>query len=247
MENLKKSIRFQFLESKKFILSLWLITILVDIVFYLLNSNYLHSEIGMSIGVGSGSFSNLSVVGSNFMIILVTLIVYNYERKYESFPLAINLGMTRKNYFLSFLGDNIFITFIFAIIQGILLKIDPIVVKYIGRTPLYNFEYFNTSTDSIFYIIFILFLVFLGVASFWNLVASINYKFGYIIWIIFGGTNIIISFLKPDFLMKPAMDIWQIIEPRLGVAQISTILLIIAVFYVANYFIVIRTDVKKGI
>lgn len=246
MGNLKKSIRFQLLESKNFILSLWGIILLVNIAFYILNNNFRNSMIGMSIGITDG-IDNVSVVGSNFMIILVTLIVYNYVRNYESFPLSITLGMTRKNYFLSFLGDNIFISFLFAIIQGILLKIDPIIVKYIGRSPIYDFKYFNTSTDNIFYIIFIIFIIFLGIISFWSLIASLNYKFGYIIWIIFGGANIIISFFKVDYLMKPAMAIWEIIDPRLGVGQILTILMIIAGMYMVNYFLVIRSDIKKGI
>lgn len=245
MESLKRSIRFQFAESKKFIINFWIVIIIVDIAFYLMNNlSSLNTSIGFSIGLSEG-INSISVTGVNLMAILISLIVYNYSSNYESFPLAVSLSMTRKDYFLSFLVDNVLIAFVFAIIQGVLLKIDPMFVKLIGRNPLYDFGYFNTSTDNIFYIIFILFIMFLGFSCFWNIVASINYKFGYKIWLIFWGANILISFIKVDFLYFIIKPIWEIIDPRLGVSQILTILAIVTVLYGFNYFIVIRTDVKK--
>lgn len=249
MENLKKSksIRYQLMESKGFLLGFWGVLILVDIAFYIMNNfSSHHTSIGFSVGMGEGP-NAISVVGVNLMVILITLIVYNYERNYESFPLAISLSMTRKDYFLSFLVDNIFITFTLAAIQGLLLKIDPMIVEFVGRNPLYNFAYFNIQTDNIFYIIFILFIIFLGFTSFWNLVASINYKLGYKMWIVLIAANIILTSIsfKIGFIDNIFNLIGNILNPRLGSFQILIILVAITIFYILNYLIVIRTDIKK--
>lgn len=246
MESLKKGMRYQLMESKKFLVGFWSVMLIVNIFFYILNNiGSLNSRIGLSIGISGGVNNSISVVGANLMAILIALLVYNYESNYESFPLAISLSMTRKEYFLSFLVDNIFIAFICATIQGILLKIDPFFVKLINRTPLYDLKYFNTVTDNVFYIIFMLFILFLAFTAFWNLFASINYKFGYKIWLILIGTNILLSIININFIGSILNAIGNILAPRLGVFQILVILASTVAFYMLNYIVVIRTDVKK--
>ena len=247
MESLKRSVKYQLMESKSFILGFWTTTLIVNIFFYILNNlDIIDFSIGFSLGSSQGN-SAISIAGINLMIILISLLVYNYERNYESFPLAISLSMSRKDYFLSFLIDNIFISFVFSIIQGVLLKIDPFFIKLVGRIPLYDFLYFNTKTDNLFYIVFILFISFLAFISLWNLISSINYKFGYKIWLAFLGFNILISIFNLDSITKIFEPISQSFEFRLGILQILLLITTTVAFYILNYFVVNRTDIKKKI
>lgn len=242
MEDLKRSIRYQFMESKDFLLKFWAIVLVVDVLFYILNKiSSIH--IGFSLGTSSAS-SPLSVVGSNILMILIALLVYNFERNYGSFPLAVSLSMTRKEYFISFIVDNIYIALIVATIQGILMKIDPYFMKLMGKEPIYDFLYFNTKTDSIFYVIFILFIVFLGFISFWSLIASLNYKFGYIIWIIAVVFNMGVSLLRIEIFGNILRFLGSILSPKLGMLQLMIIFLGIGISYSLNYIIVSRTNIK---
>lgn len=246
MESLKRSIRYQFIESKKFILGLWGTTLIVNIFFYILNNmSSTNSRIGFSIGL-EGNYS-ISVAGINLMILFISLLVYNFESNYESFPLAISLSVSRKDYFTSFLLDNIFISFVFAVIQGILLKVDPFFIKLVGKVPLYDFFYFNTKTDNILFIILILFIAFLSFTSLWSLIASLNYKFGYKMWIVLIGSNILFSIFNLDPLSKFMKSIGEIFEVRPGSFPIFLLMASTAAMYALNYFVVKRTNIKKSI
>lgn len=253
MESLKRSLKYQWMESKTFILKFWMTVILINILFYILNVlPTMNNSIGLTIGFSLGSTetsSPMSLVGVNFLIIFVVLIVYNYERNYGSFPLSQSLSMTRKNYFISFLIDNLLISFIFAGIQGLLLKVDPYIVKSAGGEPLYDFINFNLKTDNILFIIFTLFILFLACISFFNLLASLNYKFGYKLWIVLVGANIILSILNIRILGEFTNGISKFIERflvgRLGLVEVFLILGTVALFYIFNYFITVNTDIKK--
>lgn len=245
MEGFKRSMKYQFMESKAFVLKFWATVLGLNILFYILMNIGADSiRIGVSKYVTETELL-VSVVGVNLLIIAISLIPYNYERNYESFPLAISLGMTRRNYFISFLLDNIFIAFIFATIQGILMKIDPFFVKLIGKVPLYDLEYFNTKTDNMFYIILILFVFFLGFICFWSLIASLNYKFGYMIWVIAVVLNLGISTLNINILADILKSIGNILSPRLGINEIGIIFSAIGISYLINYLIVSKTDIKR--
>lgn len=253
MESLKRSLKYQFIESKKFIIGFWSTVILVDIFFYILNSlgpgnfinfNVDNSSIGFSLG--NSEFGNpISVVGVNLIIIVISLLVYNYESNYESFPLSLSLSMTRKDYFLSFLIDNIVIAFISASIQGVLLKIDPSIVRLVGKEPLYDFIKFNLKTDNIFFIIFSLFILFLAFTSAFNLLASLNYKFGYKLWIAIVGVNIIVSIFNIKIFEGIFLWIGNTIASRFGIFETLVISVSVAALYVLNYFITINTDIKR--
>lgn len=242
MESLKRSIKYQFSESKKFILTFWIIIILVDIFFIILNYlGPLSFSIGFSLGTRNG-VTAISIVGSNLMAILISFLVYNFVSNYESFPLSLSLSMSRKDYFISFLVENIVIAFVFATIQGVLLKIDPYIVKLLGRVPLYDFFYFNTKTDSLILIILNLFLIFLEFICFWNLIASINYKIGYKMWLIFAGVKIISSMFYINLIYECVKFIGTIYNEKIIIIEILAVI----VLYILNYFIVMSTDVKRG-
>lgn len=250
MASLKRAIRYQMIEAKNFLLGFWGTMVVVNILFYILNNSLSHrSSVGFSLGVSEGP-TLISVAGINLMAMFISVIAYNYERNYEGFPLSISLSVTRKDYFISFLANNIIIAFISAIIQGGLLKIDPIFIKMIGRKPLYEFINFNLQTDNIFFIIFSLFVLFLSFICFWNLLSSINYKFGYKMWIVILGGNIALSILNikilEKFLERIFLFIGDVLITRYGVFEVLVISIIIVIIYTLNYFITINSDIKRS-
>lgn len=243
MESLKRSMRYQVMETKNFLMKFIATLIFLNIFFYILNAiSSIH--IGFSLG-SSGESSPLSVTGSNLLIIAIVIIVYNYERNYGSFPLAVSMGTTRKEYFLTFLADNILIALILGSIQGVLMKIDPYIMRLLGKEPIYDFLYFNIQTDSIFYVIFILFFFFLSFICFWNLIASLNYKFGYIIWIEVVVFNMLVSLLNIKVFGNILKSIGSILSPRLGISQIGIMFSGIGILYLINYLIVRKTNIKR--
>lgn len=253
MDSLKRAIRFQFIETKEFTLGFWATVILVDILFYILNYvSIINGSVDITIGfsLGSSQLNNLvSVMGINLMIVAISFLIYNYQRNYESFPLSLSLGMTRKDYFTSFLISDVSIAFVFATIQAFLLKIDPFFIEMIGREPLYEFINFNTKTDNIFFIIFSLFILFLSFISFWNLLSSLNYRFGYRIWIFIFAINILFSILKINFLEnfieRTVVFITEIIVGRIGIFESTALLLGMVLLYTLNYFATITSDINK--
>lgn len=241
MESLKRSIRYQLMESKSFVLKFWFTIIILNIIFYIVS--YTGGD-AITIGISiDGSLEARSIVGVNLLIILIALIPYSYERNYQSFPLAISLGVTRKDCFISFLIDNAMIAFIFATIQGVLMKIDPFFVKLIERAPMYDLLYFNTKTDSIFFIVLFLFVVFLSFICFWNLIASLNYKFGYKMWIVALGITLFLSYSNIETIITIPKFI-ENLGSRFGPSEFITMLLGMTILYIINYLIVKRTNIK---
>lgn len=257
MESLKRALKYQFRETRGFLMGFWGTVIIVDILFYILNSlsssNFINfnsngGSINFSIGLSVGDIGGndaLSVVGINLMIIAISLIIYNYKSNYERFPLSLSLGMTRRDYFTSFLADNIFISFAFAAVQGILLKIDPALMKLVGREPLYEFINFNLKTDNILYIIFSLFILFLAFTSGFNLLSSLNYKFGYKLWIAIVAFNILVTAFRISIFDKLFTQMGDILVTRFGLFEVLAILGSVAVMYILNYFVTINTDIKR--
>lgn len=247
MESLKRSMKYQFMESEAFIMKFWGIVLAVDVVFYFLS--YIGGN-SVSIGISVNSLGpgeRVSLLGINLFIILITFIVYSYNRKYESFPLAISFSVTRKDYFLSFLGDNIFIALIFAIIQGILMKVDPFFIKLIGKVPLYDLLYFNTKIDNILFIILTLFIIFFAFIAFWNLIAALNYKFGKKIWIVAFVIFMIISYSNFETVIRLPEPIENIFTGKIGLVQYMIIFLGIGISYILNYLLVIKTNIKESL
>ena len=247
MDGFKRSIKFQLMESKSFILGFWTTVIILNIFFLILNTmNSIDFNIGLTLGF-EDNIKGVSIAGINLMIILISLLVYNFERNYSSFPLAICLSMSRTQYFLSFLLDNAFVALVFASIQAILLKIDPYFIKIIGKPPLYEYFFFNTKTDNLFYIIFTLFIIFLTFISFWNLIASLNYKFGYKMWLVLIGSNLLLSIFNIDIIYKFMEYLGSVYNIPLTSSNILSLIATSALLYVLNYLIIMQTNIKKSI
>lgn len=251
MESAKRGIKYQFIESKKFIFGFFGVILLVDLFFYILNASSLLENVGFNVriwfSIGMTNDIKQSILAINIMPILISLLVYNYEMYYEDFPLSLSFSLTRKDFFLSAITNNVYIALVFATIQGVLMKIDPILVKSLGREVLYDFIYFNTQTDSLLFIIFTLFIIFLTFIAFWNLIASLNYKFGYIIWIIFAVVNILLSMGNINFISNTLNSIGSVFSLRLGITQFINVFLGIGIFYILNYLILSRTNIKRKV
>lgn len=207
----------------------------------------LYGGINFHVGMSSelNGITTLSIVGSNIVPITVYFIVYCYEMYYETFPIAISFSVTRKDFFKSLLINNILTTFIFALIQGILLKIDPIFVNAIGRETLTDFALFNTNTDNITFIIFSLFIGFLTFISLTNIIAALNYKFGFKIWIVFG---IVFYFFTTNRIgMIIVKSIESILMTRMDLHQLLKLGIIITICYAFGYLLTINTIIKNKV
>lgn len=199
MDSMKRLTRYKFKNTGKAVLKLWIVVILLDIFSLFMNLRY---GSGDSFYLGISNFSKsqyrYSVLGINMLPIVVFFIANAYENYYKDFSRLVNFSMTRKNIFKANVLSNISIAFIFSLIQSILFKLDPWVVKKIGRTPLYDFGLFNIATDTWLFIFGTLFITFLTFISLWQIIAALNYKFGAYVWLgILGiftiGNNVIIN------------------------------------------------------
>lgn len=246
MEALKRSIRFQFIEAKNFLLGFWITMILGNILFYFLNgSKFANFEVGFTLANSQENF--ISVAGVNFVAIVIAMIAHNYDRKYKDFPLSQSLSMTRKNYFKSLEAGNLVIALVSALIQAVLLKIDPIIMTKLDKEPLYNFINFNLKTDNILFIIFTLFLLFLTLAALTNLLTTLNYKFGYMMWIVILVVNavLIVTGTGINLIDKITSKAASILFTRYGLYEILIIGIGLGLVYFINYLLITNTNVKK--
>lgn len=186
MNSFKRAIKFLNMDLKKSVGYFWGVILFINILSYLSNNISIQSNIGVFYGIfnslGEEGFRLMSVSGANMFAILVFLIIYMYEAYYESFPMAMGFSCTRKDFYKANMISSLIIVFIFSIIQSILLKVDIRILETIGRNPLTDFFMFNTSKDGILFIFFTLFLYFLCLASIANMLAAINYRFGFKMW-----------------------------------------------------------------
>ena len=148
MESTKRAIKFQLNESKISILVFWLVILIVDI-----SALFATKYTGVKIGISQGGMDNVfSLLGLNILPIIIYLITHNYELYYKNFPISLSFSTTRKDFFKAMIVNNICVAFVMATIQSILMKIDPILVNFAGKEPIYDFKAFNIETDSVIYI-----------------------------------------------------------------------------------------------
>lgn len=259
MENTKRAFKYQYNESKISILKFWVVLLILNAVLYFVNIRYGNQmNIGMSFEIGTsehlslGGSSNfeevktfISVAGANLAIILIYVIASSYENYYKSFPIAIGFSVTRRDFFKSFIARNTWITLVFSIIQGVLQKIDPVLINLAEKKPIYEFLIFNAEADSIFFIIFSIFMWLTFLLAFFSLVASLNYKFGYMFWVVLGSAYIIVSFSN-------VFSVFEYITRFLGIflnlklywSSLLNMGLFILVSYGLLYLVTIQINVK---
>lgn len=245
MESIKRAVKFQIKDARMSIIAFWVVILTVNIAFYLMN---LYGKTNFNVGMSTGQngIVLLSVVGSNLMAITVYFVVYSFVTYYESFPIVIGFSLTRKDFYKSLIARNFLVAFLFALIQGILLKIDPLIVKAIGREPLFDFSFFNIQTDSIIFIIFSLFIGNLVFVSAVNVLAALNYRVGFKLWIILGAIASLLMFTRVgNIIGNTTLDFaWKVLNTRIDLLQLLKLVLIIVICNILGYFITINTNIK---
>lgn len=199
MNSLKRTLKYKFKNTGKSVITFWIIVLMVDLASIFLNIQYGKKNIfylGFTNVIDDQLF--YSLMGVNMLPILIYFIVFSYTNFYEDFSRMINFSITRETIIKANIFSNIILVFIFALIQSILMKLDPFILGFIDRKPLYEFFLFNTRTDGVVFITGVLFISLLVFSSLWTLIASLNYKYGAKIWILFlaiffMGNNIIIN------------------------------------------------------
>ncbi len=240
MESSLRAIKFQLDESKVSILKFWAVVIIVDIF-----AIFINKYTGVRIGImGGGTGSAISILGVNILPIVVYLITYSYELYYKRLPICLSFSTVRKDFFKSIILNNILIALIFAVIQSILMKIDPIFTKFAGLIPLYDLEILNIQTDSIIFIMTYFFIAFLLFITIWNLIAALNYKFGPKLWI-----GLLILSMGSSLIQK--MSLFDLILPgnwlniRLDSLQFTIFSTITILLYIGIYFVTMNTNIKN--
>jgi hypothetical protein len=244
MDSLKRAIRFQNLDAKSGFAWFWGIMSSIDIVSYFLHSSFVKMPVRFGFGINDGNTRMLSVAGANLWPITIFFIIYSYVMYYEIFPVAINFSVTRKDFYKSVIIDNLKVTFLFATIQSILMKIDIYVLSLLNKTPMVDFKVVNSETDNIILMILSLFIVFLTITSIFNLLATLNYKFGWKIWVIIG-----LIFVGPLWLIgdKTNLIINWVLTTRVNTMQFVYLAFLTIIMYIILYVIIKDISVKNKI
>lgn len=245
MTGLKRALKFQRLDLLKTIGTFWAVMLLLDTASYIVNSIFGEGTIFYGIhNVTSQGLTLMSITAANIWPVFIFFIVYSYEMYYEYFPIAVSFSITRRDFYKSTIIYNLVVVLIFAVIQGVLIKLDIKLMQSLGRTPMVEFGIFNTRTDNILIIILSLFTIFLSLTALMNLLAAFNYKFGWKLWIAFGlifslstvfiGTSLV-GFI--NYLMTSQFDFIQFI----------ILAIIITASYAIGHFMIINTNIKNRI
>lgn len=236
MNSLKRSIRFLSIDMKQSLAWFWGVMLLIDIASYVLMSIYDNRYFGIS------NSQTISVAGANLMPIFIFFIVYVYTSYYEDFPLAIGFSITRKDFFKAFILNNVVVALLFSIIQTILMKVDIGMIIKLGLEPMIDFGFFNITSDSFIYIVLSLFTLLLALTSIMNLIASLNYRYGYKFWIVIG----IIFSITSIFLGVAYFGFIEwIFTWRIDLIKLLFLGLTIISMYFLSYLVVINTNIKN--
>lgn len=244
MESTKRAIKFQLNESKRSMIVFWLVILIVDILSVVM-SQISDISIGINMdGYGQG-INLLSLMALNFIPIIIYFITHSYELYYKNFPISLSLSVTRKDFFKSMIINNVFIACIASIIQSILMKIDPLLVRVIGKEPYYEFGLFNSQTDSILFIMISIFTVSILFIGIWSLVAVLNYKFGAKLWGILGIISVLIPPIQRRVLRGYVIFPSNWLSVRIDALQFTRLLIITTLLYIVIYFVTINNNIKS--
>lgn len=254
MKKFKRPITFLFNEAKSNLMSFWIVITIINILSFAFT--IIVNTMGSSQGVRSSTIYGIhtslddnttlsSIAGANFMVILIFFVILSYLFYYEIMPIAVGFSTTRKGFFVSLIVTNIIIAFITSLIQTIFLKFDYILIKKIGKEPFTDFTVFNSSTDNPIFIFFSIFFISIFVLGLLNLLASANYKFGYIMWIVLAVFVVLILPLFPTGRFEGISKVYEILFSKKF--NLLTLLLITAtsVFtYGLSSFLIRNVNIK---
>lgn len=246
MESTKRAIKFQLNESKVTILVFAAVILIINI-FWIVFPQIFGFPIGINMDGYGVDINVLSLMALNFIPIICHYIVHNYVLYYKNFPISLSFSVTRKDFFKSMMINNIIIAFLVSTIQSILMKIDPLLVSFIGKEPYYEFGLFNSQTDNILFIIISIFTISILFIAIWNLIAALNYKFGPKFW---GVLGMIFLLIPPNSrnIIRGLMfleDYWM--NVRVDSLQFTKLSVISILLYILIYFIIINTNIKNKV
>lgn len=240
MDSTKRVLKFQNYGLKKSVGVFWVVILLVNV---LVNMVAIYSIRNIEMGPLIRHNSAISFAGANMMSIFIFLIVYGIVVYHEDFALALNFGVTRKDFYKSVIVNNILVVTIFAVIQSVSQIIDKYVVESLGYKALVDFGLFNTERDSIVVIILVSIVFYLTILSITNFMGVLQYRFGYKFWIGFGITAITLQ-ITSAILGFPNIYHW--LWARLNSSTMLFLaFLIIAVCYTVGYFFIRKANIRK--
>lgn len=245
MDSTKRVLKFQTYGMKKSVGVFWSVLLTINIFTYIL-IGYFNSNI--RIGIFDSRTNTFSIVAGNIMPIFIFLIVYGIVMYHEDFALALNFGVTRKDFYKSVIFNNLLVILIFSVIQSTLQVIDKNIMGLLGYKPMVEFSIFNISTDNIWFIMLTLALLFLTIASITNLLGILQYRFGYKLWI---GLGVVFTVgqIMGNFTIKTIIALSEILLWLQGKLHYPTVLIIgfaiIIICYILGYFLIKKANIKK--
>lgn len=178
----KRLFRYLNLDQLRGLVIFWAVIILTNILGIVFSY---YSSTRTTIGPVIINDAVFSFAASNVFALFVYFVIYGLVMYFESFTLSAIFGVTRKNFYLHAVINNIMVVVLSAIIQIVVLKIENIVMVRLGYEPMVEFGLFNMNNNIILNMLLIGFL-FLVFASLTNLIGTLQYRFGARFWIVFG-------------------------------------------------------------
>ncbi|NLY44564.1 MAG: hypothetical protein GX053_01005 [Tissierella sp.] len=216
----------------------WIVMLIVNALSSVLAFS-IKSNVTMGPHIKSGQL--LSFAGANMLAIFIYFIVYGLEMYYESFSLTSGFGVTRKNFYLNVIVNNIIMVLIFSVVQFIFLKIDNYAVSKLGFEPIVEFGLFSMN-DSSLWIISVLSFILLVFTSIMNLIGILQYRFGYKFWISFGIFGLVTQMLT-NFIEILTNSFGTIIQ-TLSEGYLTAGITIIIIAYTIGYMLIRRANIK---
>lgn len=179
METNKRLFRFLTYDHLKGLMIFWLVMTVVNIMAVIATSL---ANVNLVLGPMIRNGEVITFAGANIFSLFIYFIVYGLIMYHESFSLTAGFGVTRKNFYLNVIVNNILIVLVSSVIQIILIKIDNYVVSRIGFNPMTDYGLFNINDSAILNILKLSFILLIFV-SVMNLLGILQYRFGYKLWI----------------------------------------------------------------
>ncbi|NLK44610.1 MAG: hypothetical protein GX300_09470 [Tissierellia bacterium] len=246
MDSTNRILKFHIYGLKKTALGFWSVMLIINILSYVLTMYYFPR---VRVGLFSGNDDTISLAGINIMPIFIFFIVYGILLYHEDFALALSFGATRKDYYKSTIISNILVVLIFAVIQSIIQIVDKHLVASLGFNPMTEFGIFNTSTDSILYIILVFSSIFLTLNSVTNLLGVFQYRFGYKFWVGLGILVLVGQMFFGNLILKLILGFREIYLYLLPRFKSSTIFItggfVTIISYTLGYFLLRKANIKK--
>lgn len=248
MDSIKRAIRFQNSDLKKSIGYFWLVIIIVNI---LTTSIAIYSNFKTRIGIFDGIGDAYSITGSNIMPILIFFLIYGIVMYHEDFTLALGFGVSRKNFYISAMINNLIVALSFALIQATIQKIEGFSVRFLGYDLIVEYGLFNIARDNLLYLVFIFTLLYLAIISITNLLGVLQYRWGYKFWIGVGISILLWTSLDRNAVATKAIGrflnsyLWSAAEHRtLNILIFSLFTALIS--YALGYAFIKEADLKNS-